>query len=82
MRTADASITNSAKAAFTPVNRVSGRWWCPARTIFPAAPKSAGIRAQNGRRNRLLRLFRVGTVDFPCGAEGGFYIGKRSDFHL
>lgn len=36
--------------------------YCPARTIFPSVPKSAGIRVQNRRRNSLWRLFRVGAV--------------------
>ena len=39
------------KSCATPASRVSGRWWCPARTIFPAVPKSARIRVQNERKN-------------------------------
>jgi hypothetical protein len=54
-------ITSSARAVSIPASRVSGRWCCPVRTIFPVVPKSAGIRVQNGRRNRLWRLFRVGA---------------------
>ena len=51
------SITSYARAVSIPASKVSGRWWCPVRTIFPAVPKSVGIRAQNGCRNRLWRLF-------------------------
>ena len=29
---------------------------------FPVVPKSVGIRVQNGQRNRLWQLFRVGAV--------------------
>lgn len=52
-RTADASITSYARAVSIPASRVSGRWCCPVRTIFPSVPKSAGIRVQNSQRNRL-----------------------------
>lgn len=51
-----------ARAVSIPANRVSGRWCCPVRTIFPAVPKSAGIRVQNGRRNSLWRIFCVEAV--------------------
>ena len=51
-----------ARAVSIPASRVSGQWCCPVRTIFPAVPKSAGIRAQNGEKNRLWRIFRVGAV--------------------
>jgi len=47
---AGASITSSAKAVSIPASRASGQWWCPARTIFPAVPKSAEIRVQNGKK--------------------------------
>lgn len=42
-----------ARAVSIPASRVSGRWCCPVRTIFPSVPKSAGIRVQNSQRNRL-----------------------------
>ena len=77
---AAASTINSVRAASTPASRVSGRWWWPVPTIFPNAPKTAGIRVGKRQNDYLYRLFQREPLDFPFGCVLADIKGKRFGF--
>ena len=58
MRTADGSITISAKNVFTVASRVSGRVWSLARITVPNGLKSVKIGVEKPQNNFLYPYFQ------------------------